>query len=51
PGVQKVVQAAGRVIRSEQDHGTVWLLDDRFARAEVRRLLPAWWVIDRQPMG
>ena len=51
PGLQKVVQAAGRVIRSEQDHGTVWLLDDRYARAEVRRLLPAWWVIDRQPMG
>jgi DNA excision repair protein ERCC-2 len=43
PGLQKVVQAAGRVIRTEQDHGTVWLLDDRFARAEVRRLLPAWW--------
>jgi DNA excision repair protein ERCC-2 len=34
------------VIRSEQDHGTVWLLDDRFARAEVRRLLPAWWVVE-----
>jgi DNA excision repair protein ERCC-2 len=31
------------VIRSEQDHGTVWLLDDRYARAEVRRLLPVWW--------
>ena len=27
------------------------LLNDRYARAEVRRLLPAWWVIDRQPMG
>jgi DNA excision repair protein ERCC-2 len=51
PGVQKVVQAAGRVIRSEQDHGTVWLLDDRFARAEVRRLLPAWWVVDLRPPG
>ena len=51
PGVQKVVQAAGRVIRSEQDHGTVWLLDDRYARAEVRRLLPAWWVIDRGPVS
>jgi DNA excision repair protein ERCC-2 len=46
PGLQKVVQAAGRVIRSERDHGTVWLLDDRFARAEVRRLLPAWWVVE-----
>jgi DNA excision repair protein ERCC-2 len=51
PGVQKVVQAAGRVIRSEQDHGTVWLLDDRYARAEVRRLLPAWWVVDLRPPG
>jgi DNA excision repair protein ERCC-2 len=46
PGLQKVVQAAGRVIRSEQDHGTVWLLDDRYARADVRRLLPAGWRID-----
>ena len=46
PGLQKVVQAAGRVIRSEQDHGTVWLLDDRFARPEVRRLLPAWWRVE-----
>ncbi|MEZ5645193.1 MAG: ATP-dependent DNA helicase [Burkholderiaceae bacterium] len=45
PGLQKVVQAAGRVIRSEQDRGTVWLLDDRFARGEVRRLLPAWWAL------
>ncbi|MCB2016661.1 MAG: ATP-dependent DNA helicase [Hydrogenophaga sp.] len=43
PGLQKVTQAAGRVIRSEQDHGTVWLLDDRYTRAEVRRLLPAGW--------
>jgi DNA excision repair protein ERCC-2 len=47
PGVQKVVQAAGRVIRSESDHGTVWLMDDRFGRAEVRRLLPAWWSVER----
>ena len=46
PGLQKVVQAAGRVIRSEQDHGTVWLLDDRFARTDVRRLLPAWWRVE-----
>ena len=43
PGLQKVVQAAGRVIRSETDHGTVWLMDDRFGQAEVKRLLPAWW--------
>lgn len=45
PGLQKVVQAAGRVIRSENDHGTVWLLDDRYSRAEVRRHLPPHWII------
>ena len=43
PGLQKVVQAAGRVIRSETDHGTVWLMDDRFQKSEVEQLLPAWW--------
>lgn len=43
PGLQKVVQAAGRVIRTPQDRGVVVLLDDRFARPEVRALLPAWW--------
>jgi DNA excision repair protein ERCC-2 len=43
PGLQKVVQAAGRVIRSELDRGTLWLLDDRYARAEVRELLPVGW--------
>jgi DNA excision repair protein ERCC-2 len=49
PGIQKVVQAAGRVIRSEQDRGVVYLLDDRFARAEVRRLLPRWWSVESAP--
>ncbi|WP_248802391.1 ATP-dependent DNA helicase [Pseudomonas sp. MWU13-2100] len=43
PGVQKVVQAAGRVIRGEQDRGVVMLIDDRFAEARVRQLLPRWW--------
>ncbi|WP_250535052.1 ATP-dependent DNA helicase [Caballeronia sp. AZ10_KS36] len=43
PGLQKVVQAAGRVIRGPQDRGVLYLIDDRFARADVRRLLPAWW--------
>jgi Rad3-related DNA helicase len=46
PGLQKVVQAAGRVIRTEQDQGTVWLIDDRFARPEVLALLPAWWHVE-----
>nr|MBF0684376.1 ATP-dependent DNA helicase [Pseudomonas sp.] len=43
PGLQKVVQAAGRVIRTPKDRGVVHLIDDRFARPQVRRLLPSWW--------
>jgi DNA excision repair protein ERCC-2 len=43
PGIQKVVQAAGRVIRTEQDRGVVWLIDDRFAQPGIRALMPAWW--------
>ncbi|HEY2255403.1 MAG TPA: ATP-dependent DNA helicase, partial [Variovorax sp.] len=43
PGLQKVVQAAGRVIRSETDEGVLYLLDDRFAREDIRALLPPWW--------
>lgn len=46
PGMQKVVQAAGRVIRTVDDQGVVYLLDDRYAQAKVRRLLPAWWKVD-----
>ncbi|MDM4766588.1 helicase C-terminal domain-containing protein [Pelomonas sp. SE-A7] len=45
PGLQKVVQAAGRVIRTTEDQGVVVLLDDRFARREVRALLPRWWAL------
>lgn len=45
PGLQKVVQAAGRVIRTEQDEGVVHLIDDRYRRREVRDLLPRWWRI------
>ncbi|WP_300751287.1 ATP-dependent DNA helicase [Janthinobacterium sp.] len=43
PGMQKVVQAAGRVIRTQSDKGVVYLIDDRFARPEIRQLLPTWW--------
>ena len=43
PGLQKVVQAAGRVVRTEQDVGVLHLIDDRYRRPEVRRLLPRWW--------
>jgi len=44
PGLRKVVQAAGRVIRTEQDRGVLHLMDDRFARAEIAALLPQWWI-------
>lgn len=43
PGMIKVVQAAGRVIRSPEDQGVVVLMDDRFAQANVCALLPSWW--------
>ncbi|WP_236675089.1 ATP-dependent DNA helicase [Piscinibacter sp. HJYY11] len=45
PGLQKVVQAAGRVIRTTEDEGVIHLIDDRFTGPRVRRLLPAWWTI------
>ena len=45
PGIQKVVQAAGRVIRSQQDRGVVMLIDDRFGEQRVRQLLPKWWTL------
>ena len=46
PGLQKVVQAAGRVIRTESDQGVVYLMDDRYTQAQVRSLLPNWWKVD-----
>ena len=46
PGLRKVTQAAGRVIRTPTDTGTIHLIDDRYARPEVARLLPSWWHID-----
>ena len=45
PGLQKVVQAAGRVIRTPTDRGTLYLIDDRYMGESVRRLLPDWWRI------
>lgn len=43
PGLQKVAQAAGRVIRTPEDTGVIWLIDDRFLQPQIRNLLPAWW--------
>jgi DNA excision repair protein ERCC-2 len=43
PGMNRVRQAAGRVIRSEADRGVVLLLDERYREARYRDLLPHWW--------
>lgn len=43
PGIQRVCQAVGRVIRSAEDRGCVLLVDPRFSRADCRRLFPAHW--------
>ncbi|UYG00207.1 ATP-dependent DNA helicase [Halomonas sp. GD1P12] len=45
PGMIKVVQAAGRVIRGPDDEGVVVLMDDRFDQRAVRGLLPSWWAL------
>jgi len=43
PGMNKVLQAAGRVIRTENDTGIVVLIDIRYATAQYRGLFPAHW--------
>lgn len=43
PGWTRVLQTAGRVIRSATDRGVIVLVDPRFARADFRALLPAHW--------
>lgn len=47
PGMNRVLQAIGRVIRSETDHGVVLLIDARFNELRYRRLFPAWWKYSR----
>jgi DNA excision repair protein ERCC-2 len=42
PGMNRVLQAVGRVIRSETDRGVVFI-DARFNEVRYRRLFPAWW--------
>jgi len=43
PGMNKVLQAAGRVIRTETDRGVILLMDERFTRPPYRGLLPEHW--------
>ncbi|MDR0928873.1 MAG: ATP-dependent DNA helicase [Oscillospiraceae bacterium] len=43
PGMNKVLQAVGRLIRTENDRGVALLIDDRFLQAEYAALMPPWW--------
>ena len=43
PGMNKVLQASGRVIRTHEDTGVIVLLDDRFEELNYKRLFPREW--------
>jgi DNA excision repair protein ERCC-2 len=48
PAMAKAVQAAGRVIRSETDHGLIVLIDQRFIQQSYSRTMPEGW-FERNP--
>ena len=41
--MNRILQAAGRVIRQEEDRGVVVLIDDRFRDPACRRIFPPGW--------
>lgn len=43
PGINKIMQAAGRVIRTEEDKGRILLIDDRYSTTKYKSLLPTEW--------
>ena len=43
PGMNKVFQAIGRVIRTEEDRGMALLIDSRFSHKDYRELFPPHW--------
>ncbi len=43
PGMNKVLQAAGRVIRTENDRGVILLIDERFSYKQYQNLFPSHW--------
>lgn len=43
PAMQRVIQAAGRVLRTPEDRGWLWFMDDRYRRSDIVELLPGWW--------
>lgn len=47
PGIIRVLQSAGRVIRSQKDRGIITLVDTRFLNSEYHQLLPDYWSVNR----
>lgn len=47
PGMIRVLQAAGRVIRSQFDRGALLLIDKRFEHFTYKKLLPQEWLLQR----
>ena len=43
PGINKVIQSVGRLIRSQQDKGIIVLAGERFAQDEINQLFPEYW--------
>ena len=43
PGINRVLQAAGRVIRTEDDRGVIVLIDDRFDDPLYKKVIPKLW--------
>ncbi len=46
PGMQRVLQAVGRLIRAEADYGSTLLVDYRFNEWRYRLLFPQWWQVE-----
>ncbi|HYE83443.1 MAG TPA: helicase C-terminal domain-containing protein, partial [Clostridia bacterium] len=51
PGMNKVMQAAGRVIRSESDRGVVLLIDERFGSSRYLSMFPQEWLHNKRVKG
>jgi Rad3-related DNA helicase len=48
PGMNKVLQASGRVIRSERDRGVVLLIDERFVTGRYSSMFPEEWLHNKR---
>jgi DNA excision repair protein ERCC-2 len=50
PGLQKVLQAAGRCVRTDTDQGEILLIDDRFDAYGQQGWLPVHWTVNSGPL-